>query len=445
MSTNQNAFILRGQTFAFRDDPFMVPPDDAVAFETDGAILIDGGLIKATGTADAILRDNPDLEVRHTPDHLIMAGFVDCHAHYPQYEIIASYGEQLLEWLDRYTFPAELKFSDPAYARRIADLFLDACLRNGTTTASVYPTVHPSSVETFFEAAEARSMRMACGKVMMDRNAPAGLCDTPQSSYDEAKALLTKWHDRARLTYVVTPRFAVTSTAEQLAAAGALWAEHPTTLMQTHASENHAEIALVASLFPDCPDYIGVYEKFGLVGSGANFGHAIHLSDREFGVLDETGSGVSHCPTSNLFLGSGLMNLGRMRAPGSRIELGLATDIGGGSSVSMLHTMRAAYEVQRLQGYSLHPVKAYYLATVGSAKTLRLDHAIGNIAPGMDADLIVVDLKSTPQIAHRMAHADTLWDALFVQMIMADDRAIAATYIAGKSVSPADRGRRENR
>lgn len=437
MSTTQSAFILRGQTLAFRDDPFLVPPDDAVVFETDGAVLIDDGLIKAAGPAPAILRENPGLEIHHTPDHLIMAGFVDCHAHYPQYGIIASYGEQLLEWLDRYTFPAELQFSDPAYARRYADLFFDACLRNGTTTASVYPTVHPQSVDAFFEAAEARGMRMACGKVMMDRNAPDGLCDTPQSGYDESKALLTKWHGRARLSYVVSPRFAVTSTADQLAAAGALWAEHPTTLMQTHVSENHAEIELVASLFPDCPDYIGVYEKFGLVGPGSNFGHAIHLSDREFGVLSETGSGVSHCPTSNLFLGSGLMNLGRMRAPGTAVTVGLATDIGGGTSVSMFDTMRAAYEVQRLRGESLHPAKAYYLATVGSAKTLHLDHAIGNIAPGMEADLIVIDQKSTAQIAHRMESVETLWEALFVQMIMADDRAIAATYIAGRRMHPA--------
>jgi guanine deaminase len=437
MTPTKNALILRGQTLAFRGDPFLVAPDDAVAYESDGAIFIDDGLIQASGPADAVLAANPGVEIRHTPNHLIMAGFVDCHAHYPQYEIIASYGEQLLEWLNRYTFPAELKFADPDYARRYADAYLDACLANGITTASVYPTVHPQSVDAFFEAADTRGMRMASGKVMMDRNAPPDLCDTPQAGYDEAKALLTKWHDRGRSTYVITPRFAVTSTADQLAAAGALWAEHPTALMQTHVSENHAEIELVASLFPDCPDYVGVYEKFGLIGPGSNFGHAIHLTDREFDLLSDTGSGVSHCPTSNLFLGSGLMNIARMRTPGSSTTVGLATDIGGGTSISMFATMRAAYEVQRLQGYSLDPAKAYYLATVGSAKTLRLDNHIGNIAPGMEADLIVIDPRSTPQISDRMDHVTSIWEALFVQMIMADDRAIAATYIAGKRQHPA--------
>lgn len=437
MTTTNSAHILRGQTLAFRDDPFLVEPDGAVTYESDGAILVDNGLIQETGAADAILAAHPGIEVTHTPDHLIMAGFVDCHAHYPQYEIIGSYGEQLLEWLNRYTFPTELKFADPDYARHYADAYLDGCLTNGTTTASVYPTVHPQSVDAFCEAAEARGMRMAVGKVMMDRNAPSGLCDTPQSGYDQSKALLTKWHERGRLIYVVSPRFAVTSTADQLATAGALWAEHPTALMQTHVSENQAEIELVSSLFPDCTDYVGVYEKFGLVGPGSNFGHAIHLTDREFDLLSDTGSGVSHCPTSNLFLGSGLMNLGRMRKTGSSITVGLATDIGGGSSMSMFDTMRAAYEVQRLQGYNLHPAKAYYLATVASAKTLRLDDRIGNIAPGMEADLIVINLRSTPQISDRMDHVASFWEALFVQMIMADDRAIAATYIAGKRQHPA--------
>lgn len=426
------AFVVRGETFAFKDDPFAVPPEDAVAFDSDGAIVVRGGAIAECGPAARILEAHPTLPVHHYPGHLIMAGFVDCHAHYPQYGIIASYGEQLLEWLNRYTFPAELKFSDPDFARETADAYLDACLRNGTTSASVYATVHPESVDAIFAASEQRGMCVAAGKVMMDRNAPDGLRDTPQSGYDQSKALLETWHRRGRLVYVVTPRFAVTSTPEQLEAAGALWSEFPSTPMQTHIDETVAEIELVAELFPDCPDYFAVYEKFGLVGPGANFGHAIHLKDRELDALQASGSAVSHCPTSNMFLGSGLMELKRMKRGGQAATVGLATDIGGGSSLSMFLTMRAAYEVQRLQGNNLDPMQAFYLATVGSARVLRLEQRIGNLAKGVDADFIVIDPASTPLIADRMRHVNSLSEALFVQMVMADDRAIRATYIAGR-------------
>ncbi|MFY0610718.1 MAG: guanine deaminase [Hyphomicrobiaceae bacterium] len=424
-------YILRGQVLSFRDDPFLVGPDAAVRIESDGAILIGNGKIERAGVAQPIISDNPQLRVEHYADDLIMAGFVDCHVHYPQYEVIASYGEQLLEWLSRYTFPAELKFCDMSYARSAADFFLDECLRNGTTTASVYATVHPQSVDAFFAAASARDMCMATGKVMMDRNAPDGLIDTPQIGYDQSLSLLEKWHGRDRLQYVVTPRFAVTSTPEQLEAAGALWQAHPTTLMQTHIDENAEEISLVRKLFTEATDYFGVYEQFGLVGSGSNFGHAIHLTERERDAFRATGSGISHCPTSNLFLGSGLFDMQNLREEAHDIPVGLATDIGGGSSLSMLQTMKASYEICRLNGYNLHPAKAFYLATLGSAQTMCLGDRIGNVRAGNDADLIVLDLQSTPAIANRMQFAEDFWDVLFVQMMMADDRAVRATYING--------------
>jgi guanine deaminase len=363
-----------------------------------------------------------------------MAGFVDCHVHYPQCETIASYGEQLMEWLNRYTFPAELKFEDPDYARATADHFLDQCLRNGITTASVYCTVHPQSADAFFSASQERGLRMAAGKVMMDRNAPDGLRDTPKSGYDTSKALIERWHGVDRLTYVVTPRFAITSTPEQLEAAGVLWSEHPTTLMQTHIDESHAEIAHVRSLFPDAPDYFGVYERFGLTGPGANFGHAIHLTDRERDALRASGSGISHCPTSNLFLGSGLFDMEGLREGMNTNPIGLATDIGGGSSLSMFATMRASYEICRLRGYNLHPAKAWYLATLGSARVMRMDDKIGNLKAGHEADFVVIDLKSTGLIANRMDYAKDVWETLFIQMIMADDRAIRATYANGHRV-----------
>ena len=427
-------FAIRGQTLAFKADPFEVAPEDAIAFDSDGGVVIADGVIEATGPAHAILARYPGITVTAYPGHLIMAGFVDCHVHYPQTGIIASYGTQLLEWLDKYTFPEELKFADPLYAGVVAETFLDEILRNGTTTASVYCTSHPQSVYMLFEAAQARGLRIAAGKSMMDRNAPAGLLDTPERACEESEALIRRWHGRDRMTYVVTPRFAVTSTDRQMAAMGALWQAHPTTLMQTHISENTAEIERVRQLFPTARDYLDTYERVGLIGPGANFGHAIHLDPREIDRLRETGSGISHCPTSNLFIGSGLFYLAALRQIAKPIPVGLGTDVGGGSSFSMLATMRAAYEIAQLRGNSLHPVRAFWLATRGSARVLRMDHAIGNLAPGYEADIAVIDLNSTPVITQRMARANSISEMLFVQMILADDRAIAATYAAGRLV-----------
>ena len=369
--------------------------------------------------------------VENYAGHLIMAGFVDCHVHYPQIDIIASYGEQLLAWLEKYTFPAEARFGDRGHADAAAHRFLDECLRNGITTSSVYCTVHPTSVDAFCTAAQQRGFCMAAGKVMMDRNAPDDLRDSAQTGYEQSKALIERWHGVGRLTYVVTPRFAVTSSPGQLEAAGALWREHPTTLMQTHLSENTAEIGWVKELHPGPPDYLGIYEKYGLLGPGSNFGHAIHLTEREVARLRETGAGLSHCPTSNLFIGSGLFDMRAAREHARPIAVGLATDVGGGSSFSMFETMKAAYEISQLKGYSLHPAKAFYLATVGSADVMRLGHRVGNLAAGLDADIVVLDLASRPLVAQRMQRAGSLWEALFIQMILADDRAVHATFIGG--------------
>jgi guanine deaminase len=424
--------ILRGQTLAFRDDPFKVAPDAAVDFHGDGAVAIAGGRIVEVGQAPAVIAHHPGASIETYDKHLIMAGFVDCHVHYPQIDIIASYGEQLLEWLEKYTFPAEARFCDRAHADSAANRFLDECLRHGITTASVYCTTHPASVDAFFTAAQARGFRMAAGKVLMDRNAPDDLKDTAERGYAESKALIGRWHGVDRLTYVVTPRFAVTSSAAQLEAAGVLWKEHPTALLQTHLSESLAEIALVKTLHPGPPDYLGIYEKYGLVGPGANFGHAIHLTPRELARLGETGSGLSHCPTSNLFIGSGLFDMRGVRERDPPIPVGIASDVGGGSSFSMFHTMKAAYEICQLKGTKLHPASAFYLATLGSARVMRLDDRVGNLAPGYEADIAVLDLSSQPLIAQRMAQVQDIWGALFLQMILADDRAVRATYVAGR-------------
>ena len=424
--------IIKGQTLAFADDPFIVGADLATRFDEDGAVWIENGLIRAVGPADAIIAEVSEVPVHDFGKDLITAGFVDCHAHYPQLPIIASYGEQLLTWLEKYTFPTETAFHDAGVAAEAASFFVDECLRNGITSSSVYATVHPVSVEVFFQIASAKNLRMACGKVLMDRNAPDDLRDTAQDGYDQSKALIDAWHGNGRNVYALTPRFAPTSTPEQLEAVGALWGEYPDILMQTHLSENPSEVAWVADLFPDAPDYFGVYERFGLAGPGAIFGHALHLTERERAAIRDTGSAIAHCPTSNNFIGSGLFDMQGLRDTDAAIPVGLATDVAGGSSLSMFATMRTAYEIAQLCGYSVHPAKAWYLATVGSATAMRMADKVGNLAPGMEADLTIIDLTSTDLICRRVARAENIWDVLFAQMILADDRAIAATYIAGE-------------
>ena len=443
MSAIQGNLAIRGQVLQFTADPFLAGPENACQFWSDGLVLIRDGVIEQVGpAADLLAAQGEDIELHAYPGRLILAGFVDSHVHYPQMEVIASYGAQLIEWLNDYTFPAEGKFHDGAYAREVAALFLQESLRNGITTSAVYCTVHPESVDAFFEAAAPYNLRVIAGKVMMDRNAPDFLTDSAQLAYEDSKALIARWHGKGRVHYGLTPRFAPTSTEAQLEAAGALWREFPDVYLQTHVSENRKELAWVAELFPDCSDYLGVYEKYGLLGPRSILGHGIYLSEREKDVIAETGSAVAHCPTSNLFIGSGLFDLQASQQRGKPLRVGLATDVGGGTSLSIFATLRAAYEIAQLQSFSLHPVQAFYLATLGGAKSLYLDDRIGNLAPGYEADLTVIDLKSTPMIRQRMEHAKDLKEALFIQMILADDRAIEATYAAGRRVYARDPGER---
>jgi guanine deaminase len=424
--------ILLGQTLTFEADPFQAPVDAAVRHEARGAVAIDAGRIVAVGPADEIRAAYPAAPVTDHGQALISPGFVDAHAHYPQTAIIASWGKRLIDWLNSYTFPEEARFGDPAHAARIAARYFDLTLANGTTTAVSYATIHPESVEAFFAQAQARGLRALAGKTCMDENAPATLSDTAQSAYDDSKRLLERWHGVDRLGYVITPRFAPTSSPDQLAALGSLWGEHPEVLMQTHLSEQHEEIAWVGELFPEARDYVDVYDRVGLLGPGALMGHAIHLSPRERDRLREAGASLIHCPTSNTFIGSGLFDMEGLQKQGHLI--GLATDTGGGSSFSMLRTMAAAYEVAQLRGTALHPAQLWWLATAGSARALRLGDTIGTLAPGFEADLAVIDLASTPAIAQRAARAETLWEAVFPTIMMGDDRAIAAVYVGGARV-----------
>jgi guanine deaminase len=391
------------------------------------------GRIVDCGPAQAVLdRLPPGTPVTRYERSLISAGFVDTHVHYVQVPVIGAGGVPLLDWLEQYTFPAEARFADASHAREAAAQYLDENLRNGITTGTVYCSVHAHSVDALFEAALARDLRMIAGKVLMDRNAPAQLLDTPQSGYDTSKALIDRWAGQGRLGYAITPRFAATSSPAQLHAAAALWRERPGTWLQSHVAENAAECAWIGRLFPEHARYLDVYAAHGLLGPRAIYAHGIHLDERDWRTLADTGTALAHCPTSNNFLGSGHFALSIAKDPARRVKVGLGTDVGGGTSLSMLRTMQAACEVAQMRATPLAPIRAWWLATGGGAQALGLDHAIGTLAPGREADLVVLDLAATPLVEYRMRHADSLEEMLGVLMALGDDRCIRATYVAGR-------------
>ena len=424
--------VLRGRLLDFTADP-AVAGRDALRYVEDGILVMDGGRITARGPADEILPTLGDTPIEDHTGKLILPGFLDLHIHFPQSRVIAAFGTQLMDWLERYTFPEESRLANPDIARAMASFFLDELLANGTTTALVYGTVHASATDAFFAESAARNTRMIAGKSMMDRNAPDFLRDTAKASYDEVKGLIGRWHGAGRQMYVVTPRFAITSTDEQLEACAALTREHEGVFLQTHLSENDREIAFVRELYPWAKNYADVYRHFGLMGPRALFGHSIHLDDSEVAMLAESGSAAVFCPTSNTFLGSGLFDRDRLAAGG--VKIGLATDVGGGTSYSMLETAGEAYKVLQLRRQTLRPLDAFHMMTRGNAEVLGLAHLIGTLEIGSEADVVVLDARATPAMAHRMtAAAGDLEQELFVLMIMGDDRSVAATYVAGERV-----------
>lgn len=424
---------IRGPVLTFTGDPFKQAPDEVMVYEPDGIVAFGGGKITHFGPAEVIEKQlPPDIEItNYGPDSLISAGFLDSHVHFPQTPMIGAFGEQLLDWLNTYTFPMERRYADKTFASAVAKMFLNECLKNGITTSCVYCTVYPQSVDALFEEADRLGMRIAGGKVMMDRNAPDYLLDTAQTSYEESKALIEKWHGHNRIMYAITPRFAPTSSPEQLAVAGALWDEYPDCYMQTHIAENLEEIEWVKSLFPERKGYLDVYDHYGLCRPRAVFGHGIHLTEDELCTMHQTGSAIAHCPTSNFFLGSGFFNARRAMQEERPVRVGIGTDLGAGTSFSMLTTLNEAYKAAQLNDYALTAAQAYYMATRGTAHAMYIDDKVGSIARGMEADIVVLDMKSTPIIDYRMQFVKDIHEALFVQMTLGDDRAIQATYIAG--------------
>lgn len=430
--------LIRGRLLSFHRAPMAIDDSTAYAYEADGALLVEGGQIKASGAYATVRAEAPDdiVEIDHRP-HLIVPGFIDTHLHFPQMQVMASYAANLLEWLNTYTFPEECRFVETAHAERIASRFFDEMVRHGTTTAAAYCSVHKASADAFFAEALRRDMRMIAGKVMMDRNAPQGLLDTPQMGYDETRAVIREWHGKGRNHVAITPRFAITSTPEQMDVAKSLVHEFPDLHVQTHLSENRDEIAFTCELYPEAKDYTDVYARYGLLGPKSLFGHCIHLSEREADVMSETRSVAVFCPTSNLFLGSGLFPLRALNRREKPVRTSVASDIGGGTSYSMLKTLDEAYKILQLQGERLNPFDSFFMMTRGNAEALSLVDKIGTLEPSTDADFIVLDMAATPAMALRAEVVNSLADELFLLQTMGDDRSIVETYVAGKPAKSA--------
>ncbi|HEY5558279.1 MAG TPA: guanine deaminase [Steroidobacteraceae bacterium] len=421
----------RGSILHFLDDPTESGLAGAFEYHEDGLLIVEDGHVADLGGARDLL---PTLGVgaalADCTGKLIVPGFIDAHTHFVQTDVIASYGRRLLDWLEDYTFPAERAFADEAHAREVAGFFATELLRNGTTTALVVGSVHPVSVDAIFDAALARDMRLIAGKALMDRNCPEYLQDTAASGYADSAALIARWHGRGRLQYAITPRFAPSSTPEQLAAAGRLASEHPGVYVHTHVAENEEEVAWAKKLFPERRSYLDIYDHYGLLRRRTALAHGIWLDDADLARIAAAGAAVVHCPACNLFLGSGLFDLQRATAAGAPVALG--TDIGGGTTFCMLGVLHDAYKVAQLRGNSLSPLSAFYLATLGAARALDLDGRIGSFAKGREADFIVLDPAATPLLARRTAAARDISGKLFLLMTLGDDRAVAQTYLKGR-------------
>lgn len=427
--------LVRGQLLHFLADPGMGDDPAAWQFFDDGGLWIRDGRIQAAGPWAALTAALPpgvgeSATVHDYRGHLVLPGFVDCHLHYPQAGVIASYGRQLLDWLNDYVFPAEARFADASEAERTAAFVVDRLLAHGTTTASVFATVHPHSVDAFFAAAEARGLRMLCGKVLMDRNCPPDLRDTAAGGMADSLRLIERWHGRGRLRYSLTPRFAPTSSPEQLRLCGELLASQPGLHLQTHLAENPCELDWVRQLFPTRGSYLDVYQHYGLAGPRSLHAHCIHLDAAERRSLAAGGAAAAFCPGSNLFLGSGFFNLDASREAGLRV--GLATDIGAGTGFSLLRSLAQAYEVGQALGAPLPALRGFYLATLGGARALYLDDCIGSFQPGREADFIALDWAATPELAWRMERCQTLAERLFALMMLGDERCVVATHVMGE-------------
>ena len=431
MAEHSRQQAIRGSILHFLEDPGEHARSGAFEYHEDGLLIVEDGHIASVGRALELL---PQLSATATltdcSGKLILPGFIDAHVHFVQTDIIGSYGRRLLEWLEEYAYPAERAFADEGHAQKVAKFFIAELLRNGTTTAQVIGSVHQSSVDAIFTAGQARGMRLIAGKAMMDRNCPDYLKDTAASAYADSLALIERWHGRERMQYAITPRFAPSSTPEQLTAAGCLAREHPDVYIHTHVAENEEEVRWARQLFPERRSYLDIYDHYGLLRKRAALAHGIWLDDADLARLAATGAALVHCPSCNLFMGSGLMDL--KRAIDAGVQVALGTDVGGGTSFSLLRVLHDAYKVAQLRGHSLSPLRAFYLATLGAARALDLDDRIGSFRAGREADFIVLDMAATPLLARRTSTAGSLAERLFLLMTLGDDRAVSRTYVMGR-------------
>lgn len=438
---------VRGAVLSFHASPFEVEPQESYDYFEDGLVVVRDGIIEACGPYSEVAGRYPGLtDIDCYPRSLIMPGFIDCHCHYVQSPMIGSYGDTLLKWLNRYTFPTEMRMADPEFARETARVFFRQLLSCGTTTANVFATTYPCSVDALFEESERLGARTICGKVLQDRNVPEGLRDRDAGeSVAQAETLLNKWHRRGRQLYAVIPRFAPTSTPEQLRLAGELYRAHEKegVYMHTHLNEAENEIEWALSLFPGAHDYTDIYERYGLVGERSVFAHCCLMEPDEWKRLSRAGSGVAHCPASNLFLGDGQFKIDEAIDPAHPCRVGIGTDVGGGTTFSILRQLGEAYKVAMLRQVAVSALKWFYLATLGGARALRLDHLIGSLTPGHEADMVVLDMHATPFLDWRLRNATcapSLEERLFLLQTLAPSRAVAATYLAGRLAWSGDSG-----
>ncbi len=431
MNTSNSLSAVRGSILHFLEDPGQSNDMNGLEYYEDGLLVVENGYITNLGPTQDLIAGLPEeLAITDRRGHLIVPGFIDCHTHFVQTDIVASWGKRLLDWLENYTYPAEREFSDPALGSETARFFLDELLRNGTTTALVMGSVHKASADAFFTAAQSRNMRVIAGKVMMDRNCPDYLQDTPHTSFEDSQALIENWHGNGRLQYAISPRFAPTSSPQQLHLAAQLGKEYPDTYIHTHLAENQEELDWVKSLYPDFRSYLDVYDKHELLRKRTLMAHGIWLDDEDYRRLAATDTALVHCPTCNLFMGSGTFDLVRSEKAG--VQVGLGTDIGGGTTFSMLGVLNETYKVAQLTGSSLTAEKAFFLATLGAARTLDLDASIGNFELGKEADYLVLDFEPTELLSRRMARSKTIQEKLFLLMMLGDDRIVLETYVMGQ-------------
>jgi len=425
--------LVRGKLFDFKEaaNPFNLSENPR--YIEDGLLVIEDGKILASGDYRLLIKTLPaDLPVEDFSGCFILPGFVDAHVHSVQTKAIASDGGELLDWLQNHIFANERQFENVDYAYEHTRFFFRQLLKNGTTTAAIFPSVHPISAEALFEIVSELKMCIITGKTMMDRNAPDYLLESPQNAYENSKALIEKWHQKGRLHYAVTPRFALTSSPESFTLASALLKEFDKLYLQTHISENETEIAVVKGIFPVNHNYLNVYDSFGLLTDRTLLGHGIYLSEEELDRIAEVGSTIVHCPSSNLFLGSGLFDFEKVII--NKINIAVGSDVGAGTSFSMLSNLREAYKIAALRKRKLHPFQAFYFATLGGAKALKLDNEIGNFEPGKAADFVVLDPSRNDLLEYRLKDVGSIEETLFAIIILGNEQLVKATYVMGEAI-----------